>query len=449
MTGKAQEHRVVILGAGFGGLTVAGRLAGSGAEITLIDRRNHHLFQPLLYQVATTSLATSEIAWPVRWLLRRRKDVTTLLGAATGIDVAERRVRLEGAPAVPYDTLVVATGAQHAYFGHDEWEPYAPGLKTLEDATRIRTRLLLAFERAERETDEEERRALLTFAIVGGGPTGVELAGTIAELARDTLRGDFRRIDTRRAHVVLIEAGPRLLPAFREDQSEIARRALERLGVEVALGQSVTNCDAQGVTYAGKQLAAKTILWAAGVAASPAARWLDAPADTAGRVIVEPDLTAPRHSDIFVLGDTAHVAAPDGSLVPGIASAAKQQGRFVAAAIRARLAGKTSPQRFVYRHAGSLATIGKRAAVIDFGWLRLSGWLAWWVWGIAHIYFLIGLRNRLTVALSWLWIYVTGQRSARLITQIDTGLEQDAGELQIENATASHQRDSAPQKAPY
>ncbi len=416
-----QAHRVVILGAGFGGLTVAERLKGAGLDVTVIDRRNHHLFQPLLYQVATTSLATSEIAWPVRHLLHGRKDVTTLLGEVTGIDTGARCVLLDGDDTVSYDTLVVATGSRHAYFGHDEWEPFAPGLKTIEDATHIRARLLLAFEMAEREQDPERRQALLTFVIIGGGPTGVELAGTIAELARDTMAGDFRRIDTTMTRVVLIEAGSRVLTSFREDQSEHARKALERLGVEVVLGQAVSTCDAEGVIYGNTRLPARTIIWAAGVMASPAAQWLGAEADRAGRVIVEPDLTVAGHPEIFVIGDTARVVAPDGSQVPGVAPAAKQQGKFVASVIRARQAGKAAPASFAYRNDGNLATIGKREAVIDFGWLRLNGWVAWWVWGLGHIYFLIGLRNRLAVALSWLWIYFSGQRSARLITQIDAG----------------------------
>ncbi|GLS28540.1 NADH dehydrogenase [Mesorhizobium albiziae] len=410
-------HHVVIVGAGFGGLEATRCLARAGVQVTLIDRRNHHLFQPLLYQVATTSLATSEIAWPIRHLLRSRKDVTTLLGTVAGVDAAAKKVLLEDGAAVSYDTLVLATGARHAYFGHDEWEPYAPGLKTLEDATTIRRRLLLAFEQAERETDLQKRRALLTFVIIGAGPTGVELAGTIAELARDTLRGDFRHIDTSQARVVLIEAGERVLAGFVPELSDYARNALERLGVEVELGQPVSQCDADGVIYGDRRLPAKTIIWAAGVAASPAAEWLGAPADRAGRVMVEPDLTAPGHEDIFVVGDTAHVALPDGKLVPGVAPAAKQQGRYAASVIRARLRGDAIPGPFSYRNDGNLATIGKRAAAIDFGWIKLRGRLAWWIWGIAHIYFLIGLRNRLTVALSWLWIYTTGQRSARLITQ--------------------------------
>jgi NADH dehydrogenase len=388
-------------------------------RITMIDKRNHHLFQPLLYQVATTSLATSEVAWPIRHLLRRRKDVTTLLGNVTGVDRAGKRVLLDDGSSVSYDTLVLATGARHAYFGHDEWEPFAPGLKTLEDATAIRRRILLAFEQAERETDPAKRQALLTLVIVGGGPTGVELAGTIVELAHDTLRGEFRNIDTRQARVVLIEAGDRILANFAPQLSDYARKALERLGVTVELGRPVTRLDAEGVVFGDKRLPARTIIWAAGVAASPAAEWLAVAADRAGRVMVEPDLTVPGSPDIFVIGDTAHVLRPDGKPVPGVAPSAKQEGKHVAATIRARLAGDTATRPFRYRHAGDLATIGKRAAAIDFGWIKLTGWLAWWLWGIAHIYFLIDFRNRLAVSLSWLWIYLTGQRSARLITQGD------------------------------
>ncbi|TPI08098.1 NAD(P)/FAD-dependent oxidoreductase [Mesorhizobium sp. B4-1-3] len=413
------RHHVVIVGAGFGGLELTRALSGAPVRITMIDKRNHHLFQPLLYQVATTSLATSEVAWPIRHLLRRRKDVTTLLGNVTGVDRAGKRVLLDDGSSVPYDTLVLATGARHAYFGHDEWEPFAPGLKTLEDATAIRRRILLAFEQAERETDPAKREALLTLVIVGGGPTGVELAGTIVELAHDTLRGEFRNIDTRQARVVLIEAGDRILANFAPELSDYARKALERLGVTVELGRPVTQLDAEGVVFGDKRLPARTIIWAAGVAASPAAEWLGTAADRAGRVIVEPDLTVPGDPDIFVIGDTAHVLRPDGKPVPGVAPSAKQEGKHVAATIKARLAGDTAMRPFQYRHAGDLATIGKRAAAIDFGWIKLTGWLAWWLWGIAHIYFLIDFRNRLAVSLSWLWIYLTGQRSARLITQGD------------------------------
>jgi NADH dehydrogenase len=412
----AKTHRVVIVGAGFGGLEAAFGLTGAPVEITLIDRRNHHLFQPLLYQVATASLATSEIAWPIRYLLRDRKEVTTLFATVNGIDVKDKRVLLDESDGIPYDTLVLATGARHAYFGHDEWEPFAPGLKTLEDATTLRRRILVAFERAERESDPTRRAALLTFVIIGAGPTGVELAGTIAELAKDTLRPDFRNIDTDKARVVLIEAGPRVLAGFADELSAYAQRSLEDIGIEVMLNQPVTECTADGVTYGGRRLDAKTIIWAAGVRASRAAEWLGAPADRAGRLKVDPDLTVPGHPEIFAVGDTVTIAAPDGNPVPGIAPAAKQEGRYVAQVIKARLDGST-PGPFRYKHAGSLAQIGKRKAVIDFGRIKLRGTLAWWIWGIAHIYFLIGLRNRLSVALSWLWVYVRDQRAARLITQ--------------------------------
>jgi NADH dehydrogenase len=409
-------HHVVIVGAGFGGLEATHRLAGAPVSITLIDRRNHHLFQPLLYQVATASLATSEIAWPIRYLLRGRSEVTTLFATVSGVDVQARRVLLDDGDAVPYDTLILATGARHAYFGHDEWEPFAPGLKTLEDATTLRRRILVAFERAEREPDPARRAALLTFVIVGAGPTGVELAGTIAELAQDTLPPDFRNIDTHKARVVLIEAGPRVLAGFPDDLSAYAQRSLESIGVEVMLGKAVTECSADGVVFGGETLHAKTLIWAAGVRASPAAEWLGAPADRAGRLQVLPDLSVPGHPEIFAIGDTVAIAGPDGRPVPGIAPAAKQQGRYVADTIKARLeGGKVAP--FRYNHAGSLAQIGKRKAVIDFGRFKLRGALAWWIWGIAHIYFLIGLRHRLSVALSWLWVYARDQRAARLITQ--------------------------------
>jgi len=412
----SNPHHVVIVGAGFGGLEATYRLAGAGVRITLIDRRNHHLFQPLLYQVATASLATSEIAWPIRYLLRNRPEVTTLFATVSGVDAASRRVLLEDGGEVNYDTLVLATGARHAYFGHDEWEQWAPGLKTLEDATTVRRRILVAFERAERETDPVRRAARLTFVIIGAGPTGVELAGTIADLARDTLPQDFRNIDTRKARVVLIEAGPRVLAGFPDDLSAYAQASLERLGVEVVLGQPVTDITRDGVVYGDNTLAAKTIIWAAGVRASRAAEWLGAPADRAYRLQVEPDLTVPGHPEIFAIGDTVTISAWNGRPVPGIAPAAKQEGRYVAETIKARLRGETLPP-FRYKHAGSLAQIGKRLAVIDFGRVKLRGAIAWWIWGLAHIYFLIGLRNRLAVAMSWLWIHARDQRAARLITQ--------------------------------
>jgi NADH dehydrogenase len=415
-TRPADPHRVVIVGAGFGGLEAAYRLAGAPVSITLIDRRNHHLFQPLLYQVATASLATSEIAWPIRYLFRGRPEVTTLFATVTGVDAERKRVLLDDGDALPYDTLILATGARHAYFGHDEWEPFAPGLKTLEDATTLRRRILVAFERAERETDPKRRAALLTFVIIGAGPTGVELAGTIAELAQDTLPPDFRNIDTHKARVVLIEAGPRVLAGFANELSAYAQHSLERIGVEVVLGQAVTACTADGVVYGDNSLETKTIIWAAGVRASPAAEWLGAPADRAGRLQVLRDLTVSGHPDVFAIGDTVVIAGPDGNPVPGIAPAAKQQGRYVAESIKLRLRGG-KPAPFRYKHAGSLAQIGKRQAVIDFGRIKLRGAIAWWIWGIAHIYFLIGLRHRLSVAISWLWIYTRDQRAARLITQ--------------------------------
>ncbi len=412
-------HHVVVVGAGFGGLAVAHGLAGADLKITIIDQRNHHLFQPLLYQVGTAVLATSEIAWPIRHLVRKRKEITTLLGEVVGVDTERRIVLLADGGSSDYDTLVLATGARHAYFGHDEWEPYAPGLKTLEDATSIRRRILLSLELAEREADPQRRAALLTFVIIGGGPTGVELAGAIVELAHQNLPQEFRHIDTRKARVVLIEAGPRILPSFTEKLSAYAHASLERQGVEIQLGSAVRECSEQGVIYGDQPLAAKVILWAAGVRASSAAAWVGLQADNAGRARVEPDLTAPGHPEIFVIGDTATINAWHGKPVPGIAPAAKQQGMHVARTIKMRLDGDTRPRAFRYKHSGNLATIGKRAAVIDFGRVKVRGWPAWWLWGLAHIYFLIGVRNRLAVALSWLWIYATGSRSACLITQGD------------------------------
>ena len=400
--------RVVIVGAGFGGLTAARGLARAPFEVTLIDRRNHHLFQPLLYQVATAGLSPADIAWPIRRLVRRQPNVRVLLGEVTGVDREGKQVRMDGR-ALPYDRLVIATGASHAYFGHDEWTPHAPGLKSIEDATEIRRRILLAFERAEMEADPAERRRLLTFVVVGGGPTGVEMAGTLAELARKALAADFRVIDPRQARVVLVEAGPRVLPGFSDGLSDYARRALERLGVEVMTGRPITHCDAGGVMVGEERLAA-------GVAASPVAGWLGIAPDRAGRVAVGPDLALPEDSDVFVIGDAALVRGADGRPLPGIAPVAKQQGAYVAKVIAARIAGRPAPPPFRYRDRGLLATIGRRAAVIEYKRLRLKGRLAWWLWGIAHIYFLISLRNRLIVATQWLWSYVTFDRGARLIT---------------------------------
>ena len=413
--------RVVIIGAGFGGLAAASALRKAAVQVTVIDRRNYHLFQPLLYQVATAALSPADIAQPIRAILRHQRNASVILGRVTRIDTGAREVRFLGHDPgterrVAYDQLIVATGARHAYFGHDEWEPVAPGLKTIEDATDIRRRILLAFEQAEAAADPDTRAALLTFVVVGGGPTGVELAGAIAELARMALATDFRHIDPRQTRVILVEAGPRLLPVMPERLSAFARHALERLGVEVRLGQAVTACDSEGAMVANERIAARTILWAAGVAASPAAGWLDADKDRAGRVKVEPDLTLPGHPEIFVIGDTALATDAEGRPLPGIAPAAKQAGQYVARVIRARAAGRTAPPPFRYRDLGNLATIGRKAAVADFGWIRLSGRIAWLLWGAVHIFFLIGFRNRLVVMLDWLWSYLTFQRGARLIT---------------------------------
>ena len=410
------KHRIVVIGGGFGGIAAAQALARADVEVLLIDRRNHHLFQPLLYQVATASLSPSEIAWPIRHILRRQRNTRVIMATVTGIDVANRQVLIEDGAPERYDSLIIATGAQHAYFGNDQWEEFAPGLKTLEDATAIRRKLLLAFEAAEREFDPRKRRALLTFAIIGAGPTGVEMAGAISELGRASLAGQFQTIAPEDLRVVLIEGADRVLLNFKPELSAYALKSLEDLGVEVELGQMVKAIDEDGVTFGEKRLATKTVIWAAGVAASPAAKWLGVEADRSGRVKVEPDLSVPGHPEIFVVGDTASIARPDGKPVPGVAPAAKQAGAHAARAVVKRAAGDKAQHPFIYRHDGDLATIGKQAAVIDFGWLTLKGWFAWWVWGIAHIYFLVDVKNRIFVAMSWLWIYLTGQRSARLIT---------------------------------
>jgi NADH dehydrogenase len=383
----AARHRVVIVGAGFGGLWAVKHLKGAPVDITMIDQRNHHLFQPLLYQVATASLAPSEVAWPIRSILQDRRDVTTIMAAVAGIDVAGRAVQLKGGDGVAYDTLILATGARHSYFGHDEWEELAPGLKTLEDATAIRGRILTAFEEAEREADPARQQALLTFVVVGAGPTGVELAGTIANLAHETLPRDFRTIGTHRTKVLLVEAGSKVLNGYPDGLSSYAKRALEKLGVEVSLGQAVTQIERGAITFGERRVDAQTIVWAAGVRASPAADWLGATADRNGRIIVEPDLTVSGHPEIFAIGDTAAIAAPNGLPVPGIAPAAKQEGAFVGQMIRRRLAGKDTPMPFRYNHQGSLAQIGKRKAICDFGWIRLRGPIAWWLWGTCSYLF--------------------------------------------------------------
>ncbi len=407
------RSRIVIVGAGFGGLFAAQALARVEADLTIVDRHNYHLFQPLLYQVATAGLPPSDVAWPIRSILRRQRNATVLLGEVTAIDTARRVVEI-GDRSLSYDYLVVATGSTHSYFGHDDWQPFAPGLKSIDDATEIRRRILRAFEAAEMETDDARRQRLLKFVIVGGGPTGVELAGTIAELARFTLAADFRRIDPRSAKIVLIEAGPRVLAAFKEPQSEYALRSLTKLGVEVRLNTTVTACDENGVRLGAERLDSATVIWAAGVAASPVGRWLGVPTDRAGRVLVQPDLSAA--DNVFVIGDAAGLTLPDGRRVPGVAPAAKQQGRYVAKVIAASVAGRPAPPPFVYRDPGNLATIGRRSAVIEFPFLTLRGFLAWWIWGIAHIYFLVGVPSPVLVSFRWLWEYLTYGRGARLIT---------------------------------
>ncbi|HEX7238363.1 MAG TPA: NAD(P)/FAD-dependent oxidoreductase [Gammaproteobacteria bacterium] len=405
--------RIVIVGAGFGGLFAAQALARVDAEVTVVDRHNYHLFQPLLYQVATAGLPPSDVAWPIRGVLRRQRNATVLLGEVVGVDPMRRVVEFEDR-SLPFDHLVLATGSTHSYFGHEDWRPFAPGLKSIDDATRIRGHILRAFEAAEMESDAARRERLLRFVIVGAGPTGVELAGTIAELARFTLAKDFRRIDPRSAKIVLVEAGPRVLAAFKEPQSEYALRSLVKLGVEVRLNAAVTACDEHGVSLGAQRLDSATVIWAAGVAASPVGHWLGAPTDRAGRVLVQPDLSA--GDNVFVIGDAASVTLPDGRRVPGVAPAAKQQGRYVARVIAARIAGRTAPPPFVYRDAGNLATIGRRSAVIEFPFVTLRGFVAWWIWGIAHIYFLVGVPSPVLVSLRWLWEYLTYGRGARLIT---------------------------------
>jgi putative oxidoreductase len=407
--------RVVIVGAGFGGLSCAAALARSRVAVTLIDRANHHLFQPLLYQVATAGLSPGDVATPVRPLVRDSFNTRVLLGTVTGIDTMNQNVMLGEKP-VPYDYLVLATGATHSYFGRDDWAPFAPGLKRIEDATEIRRRLLTAFEKAEATDDEVERQALLTFLVVGGGPTGVELAGAIAELARFGMEKEFRRFDPASTRVVLVQSGPRVLPTFPESLSAIAKESLERLGVEVRLGGRVELIDADGVAVSGQRIASRTVLWAAGVAASPAARWLGTAADNAGRVKVEGDLTVAGLSDVYAVGDTAASLGWNGQPVPGLAPAAKQAGQYVARHISARIDRETPPPPFIYRHLGSLATIGRKSAVVDFGVIKLWGAPAWWLWGLVHVGLLVGVRNRISTMVNWFWAYLTFGSAVRLIT---------------------------------
>jgi NADH dehydrogenase len=412
---RPRRPSVVILGAGFAGLNATLALKHAPVDITLIDRRNHHLFQPLLYQVATAGLSPAQIATPIRRIVATQRNVTVLMDRVKDIDLTHEEV-ITSHRRIPYDYLVVATGARHTYFGRDDWEAFAPGLKKIDEAIEIRRRILLAFEQAEISEDTEERRRLLSFAIIGGGPTGLEMAGAVAELAKKTIIHDFRNIDPRQAQVVLIEAGPRILPSFSERLSDSARRQLEKLGVQTITNQLVTACDQMGVTLKdGSRIHAATIIWAAGIMASPAAKWLKAHSDRAGRVVVEARLHLPGHSNVFVIGDTASVTDARKRLVPGVAPAAKQMGRHVARAILARLKGR-EPEHFIYRDYGDLATIGRKSAVAHFGRFSIAGLPAWFLWSFAHIWFLVGFRNRVSVFFDWIWSYVTYQRGSRLIT---------------------------------
>lgn len=411
MYDRAQRPRVVIVGAGFGGLAAAKRLAGKPVDVTVVDRRNHHLFQPLLYQVATAALSPADIAAPIRSILSRARNVRVLLDEVTGVDTQRQSVQLASGASLDFDWLILATGARHSYFGHEDWEAFAPGLKSIEDATAIRRNVLLALEQAETETDAERRQALLTFVIIGAGPTGVEMAGAIAELARRAVSADFRSITPHCSRVILVEAGERVLPTFPAALSEAAAVSLRDLGVEVLTGSAVRDLGAGYVVCESRLIFARTVVWAAGVKASPAAEWLDAEHDVNGRVFVDDMLRVPGQDRIFVIGDTANSAGANRRALPAVAPVAKQQGRYAADVILGRARGL-----FAYRAYGNLATIGRSKAVIDWGQLQLSGFLAWLIWSFAHIWFLIGFRSRIAVTLSWLWSYATYHRSARLIT---------------------------------
>lgn len=437
---NTQPH-IVIVGGGFAGLWAVRALRYARVRITLIDKGNHHLFQPLLYQVATAGLSAPAIAAPLRQILRKQRNVTVILGDAKAVQRVDKTLELSDGKRLDYDYLLLAAGATHAYFGHDDWAAHAPGLKSLDDALRIRRKILTAFEQAEREDDPAKRQAWLSFAIVGGGPTGVELAGTLAEIARHTLKGEFRRANPHDARVLLLEAGPRVLSNFPESLSRKAEKQLSRLGVEVRTGAAVTGIDDGGVDLGTERIDARTVLWAAGVAAAPLARSLGAPLDRAGRVLVEPDLSIPGDPFVYVAGDLS--ALRQGNVqIPGVAPAAKQMGNHVAKAIRAHLGGRAAPA-FRYRDYGNLATIGRRAAVADVRGIRFSGVFAWWFWLAAHIFFLIGFRNRLVVLIDWAHAYLTYQRSARIILgeddNVDAQTPADSGDKPVNHAHSSLQ----------
>jgi NADH dehydrogenase len=410
-----EPSHIVVVGAGFGGLACAKELGGSAAKVTVIDRRNYHLFVPLLYQVATAALSPADIARPIRRILGRYRNIDVVLGEVVGVDTAARMVTLRSGAALRYDRLVVATGSQYSYFGHPEWAPFAPGPLTLEDARCIRTRLLTSFERAEVSRDPAEQEALMTVAIVGGGPTGVEMAGAVAELTRHALARDFRRIDPRKARIVLIEAGPRLLSAFPTPLADYARTALEKLGVTVITREAVETIDERGIVVAGKRIDARTVIWGAGVKASPAAAWLGVAVDRGGRIAVNPDLSVAGLDGVYVLGDTALAKGDDGAPLPALAQVAAQQGKHLGRALRANLEERTSLPPFKFHNRGNTAIVGRHAAVFDFGWARLKGRFAWLLWAIIHVYLLVGFDNRLRVTLQWIWAYITYQRGARLI----------------------------------
>ncbi|HEX7286074.1 MAG TPA: NAD(P)/FAD-dependent oxidoreductase [Candidatus Angelobacter sp.] len=415
MTHSVNWPRVVVIGGGFGGLNAAKGLSGAPVQVTMLDRKNHHTFQPLLYQVALAVLSPAEIASPIRNVLRRAQNTEVLLGEVCGFNLEKRLVRADGLD-VPYDYLVVAAGATHAYFGHPEWEQYAPGLKTVEDALEIRSRILRAFEQAEREGYAKRETPPLNFVVIGAGPTGVELAGAISDISRRYLEHEFRAIDPRKARIILLEGGPRVLPVYPEDLSASAERQLRQMGVEVRTNAMVTNVEAGMVTVGKEKIPAAVILWGAGVSASPLGKMLGAPTDRAGRVIVEPDLSVPGHPEVFVVGDLAAAKMPDGKMVPGVAPAAIQMGKFAARQIKRSVTGQTR-ETFHYRDKGSLATIGRSHAVADFGRAHISGYFAWLSWLFIHLFFLIGFKNRILVMMEWAWAYFTYNHSARLITE--------------------------------
>ncbi len=433
LTDSTHRPHVVIVGAGFAGLNAAKGLKDANVDVTVIDRNNHHLFQPLLYQVATAVLSPADISAPIRSILRKQKNTRVLLANVTGVDREQQLVLTADGSSIPYDYLIVATGASHSYFGNDQWAPHAPGMKTISDATALRRKILLAFEQAEVETDPDRQRTLMTFIFIGAGPTGVELSGAVAELAHRALVGDFRNIDPKSARIILIEALPRILPAFDEGLAKKAQEGLHRLGVEVRTSSPVADVNANGVVSGGQQIDAGTVVWTAGVSASPAGKWLGAELDRAGRAKVDANLNLPGDANIFVVGDTTS-ATQNGKPIPGIAPAAIQEGQYAASVIQDRVTGKTTSQPFHYRNKGNLATVGRSFGIADFGKVKFAGFLAWIFWIVVHIAFLIGFRNRFLVLFQTFWGYITFQRGARLITHdhaSSTAIRQKQEDLEL------------------